>query len=157
MDITALGVEQITQGVVAAVVTHRRAAEFQRLLDSLAASTVPLLGCVVSDHAPNGEIQAIAAAAKVKTLVLEDPSNPGPGAGWAHAAQKAFAHFGEAATAIWYLDDDVVPAPGALEICLGEMKSVEAEALAPLLGDVHGGLWGFPSPETAPLTRLIRQ
>ncbi|CAN5659148.1 hypothetical protein BH09VER1_BH09VER1_00310 [soil metagenome] len=156
MDPTPLGVEQIAGGVVAVVVTHRRATEFRRLLERLGSSTQPLLGCVVADHSPTGEIKAIASAAAVRTVVLEDASNPGPGAGWANATKEAFRQFGLEVTAIWYLDDDVLPAPEALKICLKEMALGKAEAIAPLLEDEHGGLWGFPEPETTSLQRLIR-
>lgn len=142
---------------MAAVVTHRRPVELQRLLDRLASSSVPLLGCVIADHSPTGEIQKIAAASQVPTIVLEDATNPGPGAGWANATRAAIQHFGTAVTAIWYLDDDVVPPPDALRTCLDEMAASQAEAIAPLLKDAAGGLWGFPEPETKPLKRLIRQ
>lgn len=157
MDPTSLGVEQVANGVVAAVVTHRRPVELQRLLNSLASSSVPLLGCVISDHSPTGEIRRMGEACPVPTVVLEDASNPGPGAGWANATTAAFQHFGIAAQAIWYLDDDVAPAADALKVCLEEMSRGQAEAIAPLLADAEGRLWGFPEPETKPLQHLIRQ
>ena len=143
-------------GVVAVVVTHRRLAEFQRLLDSLAASSVPLLGCVVSDHAPTGEVKALAARSAIETIVLEDATNPGPGAGWAHATVKALEHFEGKVSAIWYLDDDVVIPPETLQTLLEEMARVDAEAIAPLLEDGAGRLWAFPEPAPAPLRKTIR-
>jgi len=152
----AMGAE-VKPGVVGVVVTHRRPAEFLRLLDSLAASTQPLLGCVVSDHAPTGEIKAIAARSPFETLVLEDASNPGPGAGWAHAARRALQHFGNGVSAIWYLDDDVVVPPDALEILGREMTQSEAWAVAPLLEDQAGRLWAFPEPLEPSLRKVIRR
>ncbi len=142
--------------VVAAVVTHRRPAELERLLRCLSESGVPLAGCVISDHAPGGETQTLAAQAGVKTLVLDDPSNPGPGAGWANAAKAAFVHFPDAA-AIWYLDDDVVVPPDALGTLLEEMAKAGAESIAPLLTDSEGKLWAFPEPEPPALRDVIRQ
>ena len=144
-------------GVVAVVVTHRRPAELQRLLESLAASTYPLLGCVVSDHAPTGEINAIAAKAPFETIVLEDASNPGPGTGWANAAKKALHHFGDGVSAIWYLDDDVVVPLDALEILWTEMTRAGAWVIAPLLEDQDGRLWAFPEPLVPSLRKAIRR
>ena len=148
--------KSVQSGVVAVIVTHRRLAELQRLLDSLAASTVPLLGCVVSDHAPTGEVRALAARSALETLVLEDCSNPGPGAGWANATAKALDHFQGKVFVIWYLDDDVVIPPGALKTLLEEMERVDAGAIAPLLEDEAGRLWAFPEPVPVPLRKTIR-
>jgi len=141
-------------GVVAAIVTHRRPGELRRLLDGLAASTVPLLGCVIADHAPGDSTQSLAAATPFPTLVLEDASNPGPGAGWANAAKAAFDRF-ENLAAVWYLDDDVVIAPDTLEILLMELDG--RDAIAPLLEDAEGRVWAFPEPQSPPLRRLIRE
>lgn len=141
--------------VVAAIVTHRRPAELERLLRCLSGSVVPLAGCVISDHAPGGETKTLAARAGVNTIVLEDPSNPGPGAGWANAAKAAFTHFPEAA-AIWYLDDDVVIPPEALGTLLEEMAKAGAGSIAPLLTEAEGKLWAFPEPEPSTLRHAIR-
>ncbi|MBN8711260.1 MAG: glycosyltransferase family 2 protein [Verrucomicrobia bacterium] len=145
----------MTQGVVAVVVTYRRLPELTRLLECLGRSTVPLLGCVISDHSPDGSVAEV--ARRIDTLevvVREDASNPGPGAGWSNAAQTAIAHFGERVTALWYLDDDVVPEPDCLEILCRDIGS--ANAIAPLLSDTEGNLWAFPEPEEPELRRLIR-
>jgi len=140
--------------VIAAIVTHRRPAELRRLLCCLSESEVSLAGCVISDHAPGGETHALAARAGFKTLVLDDPSNPGPGAGWANAAKAALAHFPEAG-AIWYLDDDVVIPAEALGTLLGELEKADAESIAPLLAE-DGKLWAFPEPEPPALRKVIR-
>ncbi len=147
--------EPLKPGIVAAIVTHRRPHELQRLLDGLAASTLPLLGCVISDHAPTGKTKSLAAAAPFETIVLENPANPGPGAGWANAAHRAFEHFGDKVSAIWFLDDDVTVAPDALEILWREKG--DAAAIAPLLSDERGGVWAFPEPVSVPLRKTVRQ
>jgi len=147
--------EELRTGVVAAVVTHRRPGELKRLLESLSVSTVPLLGCVISDHAPDGETKRLAASVPFETLVLENAANPGPGAGWANAARKAFDHFNDKLTAIWYLDDDVVIPANALQTLCEEM--VGAEAIAPLLEGSNHCLWAFPEPAAPSLRQAIRQ
>lgn len=141
--------------MVAVIVTHHRPVEMQRLLEGLAASQVPLAGCVISDHAPGGETRKIAGRGELNTLVLDDPANPGPGAGWANAAEAAFRHFPEA-DALWFLDDDVVIAPGTLGLLLEDMTGAEAEAIAPLLTDAGGHIWAFPEPEPRDLRQAIR-
>ncbi len=139
--------------IVAVIVTHRRPAELGRLLDSLAASELRLSGCVISDHAPDGNARDLAARSGCETLVLEDPSNPGPGQGWANAARRALDHFSP--SAILFLDDDVVLPPSALSVMEQEMR--EADAIAPLLEDEAGDLWAFPEPGPPGLRRAIRQ
>lgn len=141
--------------VVAVIVTHRRSVELARLIKSLGQSNIPLAGCVISDHAPDGTTRSLAASALFETIVLENPANPGPGAGWAEAAKKALASF-SAADAVWYLDDDVVVSPADLGTLLEEMARANADAIAPLLEDTTGKLWGFPEPVEIGLRRLIR-
>lgn len=137
------------------MVTHRRPDELKRLLKGLAESRPRPLGCVISDHAPGGEVPAIAAAAGLKTVVLENAANPGPGAGWSRAAKAALDLFPEA-EAVWYLDDDVVIPPDGLEILLDEMTRAGADSIAPLLEDSAGRLWAFPEPESLPFRQKIR-
>ncbi len=146
----------MTQGVVAVVVTYRRLPELKRLLDCLARSTVPLLGCVISDHSPDGSVTALARETTgLQVIVREDASNPGPGAGWRNAAALAVEHLGPEVSALWYLDDDVVPEANCLEILLHDLKGTGA--IAPLLSDAEGALWAFPEPEDAELRRLMRR
>lgn len=146
----------LTQGVVAVVVTYRRLPELRRLLECLDRSTMPLLGCVISDHSPDGSVTKLASEARAfPTIVREDASNPGPGAGWSNAAREAVAHFGERVSALWYLDDDVVPEPDCLEILLQDIG--KANAIAPLLSDTEGALWAHPEPADPSLRRTIRE
>lgn len=142
--------------VVAVIVTHRRVRELGRLLEGLGSSEVRLHGCVISDHAPDGSVAALARSTRFETVVLEDPSNPGPGAGWANAAREGLRRF-PGASAIWYLDDDVVIPPDALETLLGEMGASGADSIAPLLEDAGGKLWAFPEPAPTGLRALIRR
>jgi len=143
-------------GVVAAVVTHKRPFELARLMESLARAGSGLLGVVVSDHAPGGETTAIAARAGFPVRVLENPDNPGPGAGWARAAREALAWHGDRARAVWYLDDDVVIPEGGLDTLCAEARREGFWAVAPLLEDAAGRLWAFPEPEERRLRRVIR-
>lgn len=147
----------IPPGVVGVIVTHRRLPELERLLDSLAASTLPVLGCVISDHAPDGSTKKLAGRYPFEIIVLEDATNPGPGAGWANAAERAEEHFGERIASFWFLDDDVVMPAEGLALLSDEMQKVRATAIAPLLEDAEGKLWGFPEPEIPVQRKLIRQ
>ena len=140
--------------VVAVIVTFQRLAELDRLLKALSSSTVPLHGCIIADHSPSGEVISLGKNTHFETVVLEDASNPGPGAGWSHAAQRAIHHFGPRVSALWYLDDDVVPSPDCLEILLQDLG--KANAIVPLLSDANGALWAFPEPCEQPLRRPIR-
>jgi len=149
--------EGVAPRIAAAVVTYRRHAELRRLLDCLSRSTLPLAGCIVSDHAAEGIAERLASDYAMPIHSLEDPSNPGPGAGWANAASHAFLRFGADLDAIWFLDDDVAPPANALEVLYSEMRRAGALAIAPLLEDSAGELWGFPEPCAKPLRRKIRR
>jgi hypothetical protein len=142
--------------VVAAIVTHKRPGELRRLLEGLEASDLALTGCVISDHAPDGSTAKLAAARPWPTVVLDDTSNPGPGAGWANAAREALRRFPDL-DAIWYLDDDVVIAPTDLGLLWREMERGHADAIAPLLEDADGHLWAFPEPEDRSARQRIRE
>lgn len=138
--------------VVAVIVTWRREFELERLLGSLEGSSHPLHGCVVMDHAGTvcGEIRS---RYSYPVRLVQDLSNPGPGAGWANGARIAREVFGE--TDILYLDDDVVVPSDALGILLREKK--EALAICPLLEDGNGSLWGFPEPVSRSARKAIRE
>lgn len=141
--------------VVAAIVTHRRPEELARLLADLGASMVPLAGCVLADHAPDGSVTALAQTTPFETIVIEDATNPGPGAGWAHAARRGLEHFPHA-QAVLFLDDDVRLVPEAVSGLWEEMQAAHAESIAPLLEDAAGKLWAFPEPESPELRGTIR-
>ena len=136
--------------VVAVIVTWRREHELDRLLTSLEASTYPLEGCVVMDHA--GTVASGAVQRSFPVRLVQDLSNPGPGAGWANGTLAARESFGE--TDIFYLDDDVVIPPRTLELLLQEKG--DARAICPLLEDVDRMLWGFPEPLSKTGRKKIR-
>jgi hypothetical protein len=142
--------------IVAAIVTHKRPAELRRLLKGLAASELPLTGCVISDHAPDGLTHGLARATPWETVVLEDPSNPGPGAGWANAARQALVQFPDL-EALWYLDDDVVISATDLGLLWQEMERGQAGAIAPLLEGADEHLWAFPEPVDRVARQKIRE
>jgi GT2 family glycosyltransferase len=135
--------------LVALTVTHRRPQELERLLKSLAASSRPPDLCVISDHAPDGTASRIAEASGLKVRVLEDATNPGPGAGWNNAAS------GVDGADLLFLDDDVVLPPDGIAKMRGLLSG--DGAVAPLLEDGAGMLWGFPEPAVREQRKLIRE
>ena len=137
--------------VVAVIVTWCRERELERLLASLEKSSLPVHGCVVMDHA--GTVPESFSRRSFPVQIVQDTTNPGPGAGWANGARLAREVFGK--TDLWYLDDDVVIPPGTLEILLREKRA--AVAICPLLEDGEGGLWGFPEPVSKPDRKKIRE
>ncbi len=135
--------------LVALTVTHRRPKELERLLKSLEASSRPPDLCVISDHAPDGSTAQIAERSGLKVKVLEDPTNPGPGAGWSNSAM------GLEGADLLFLDDDVVLPPDGIAKMVGLLSDMGA--VAPLLEDAGGLLWGFPEPTLRDQRKLIRQ
>jgi len=114
--------EERMSKVVAVVVTWRRERELERLLASLEQTTFPLHGCVVMDHA--GTVPEEMSRRSFPVKIVQDTSNPGPGAGWANGTRHARDIFGK--TDVWYLDDDVVIPPDTLEILLREKGGAAA-------------------------------
>ncbi len=139
------------RSVVAVVVTWRRERELERLLSSMAGSSVPFHACIVMDHAGTVS-EEIAGRYSYPVRIVRDPSNPGPGAGWANGARIAREVFGE--TDLLYLDDDVVMSPDGLAVLLREKH--DAIAICPLLEDEGGNLWGFPEPVSEIDRKAIR-
>ncbi len=137
--------------LVALIVTHQRPVEMARLLEGLEKSTRKPDLCIVSDHAPGGDSKKWSSWAGLRVRVLEDPSNPGPGAGWANAAAANDLPDSD----LLFLDDDVVLGEGAIA-GLSEFLG-SADCVAPLLSDESGRLWGFPEPEDVRLRALIRK
>ena len=142
--------EERMRKVVAVIVTWRRESELERLLSSLEKSSIPLHGCVVMDH--GGTLPGKFAVRSFPVRIVQDLSNPGPGAGWANGSRIAREFFGT--SDFWYLDDDVVIPPVTLEILLREKG--EATAICPLLEDSAGKLWGFPEPVAKRQRKQIR-
>jgi glycosyltransferase involved in cell wall biosynthesis len=131
--------------VAAAIATHRREKELNRLLDALAASTTPLAGGVfVADNASSDATQAVCREARLPTTWIPRPVNNGPGPAWNTAVGRALEN--PAVTHVLVLDDDVVPPPETLSVLLETLASSHAGAAAPLLVDEQERLWAFPEP-----------
>jgi len=141
--------------VAAAVATHRREKELERLLDALRKSGVPLSGGIfVADNASAPETKSLCAA-NAGTVWIPRPVNNGPGPAWNTAIAKALEN--PRATHVLVLDDDVVPPPDTLEKLLGAMDASSACAAAPLLFDADNRLWAFPEPREVALRSVIRR
>lgn len=140
---------------MAAIVVWRRAEELRRLLSSLQQWKTPPQMVVVVDHAPGWGAREVAESSVLPVQILEDASNPGPGAGWSRAARLALENCPDA-EAVWFLDDDVVVEPAAAQR-LAEVLEQGADLAAPLLEDAGGRLWAFPEPEDLAARKLIRK
>lgn len=98
--------------VVAVVVAWNRAELLARNLDGLAAQARPVDAVVVIDNASTDDSAAVAAAHPVVTEVVTLPANTGGAGGFAAGIARAVVAHG--ADAVWIMDDDTVPTPGAL-------------------------------------------
>lgn len=142
---------------VAIIVTYRRVKELTRLLKGLAESQLPLCAAVIVDHAGDFETRQVVESALLDTFYLSNTANPGPGAGWANGYEFALQELGDQAHRFWFLDDDVVIHPTVHGTLVEAMKKAGAGAIAPLLEDNQGHLWGFPEPVDRRARKLIRQ
>ena len=141
--------------VAAAIATHRREAELQRLLAALGHSDLTLTGGIfVADNASSPETRAVCQAGS-GVAWLPRAVNNGPGPAWNTAAAKALENPG--VTHILVLDDDVVLPADALRGLLDALVASGAAAAAPLLFDENGRLWGFPEPLEVALRATIRR
>lgn len=137
--------------VVVCVVTHRRPDEIERLLRSLGESSLRPTEVIISDHAPDGTVAGLAAQASLPVRVLSDPSNPGPGAGWANAAAARESKTSD----LIFMDDDIVPGPTVIERLVETLR--QASVAVPILTDQNGRIWGFPEPTDRRLRKSIRE
>ena len=141
--------------VAAAIATHRREAELQRLLAALGHSDLTLTGGIfVADNASSPETRAVCQAGS-GVAWLPRAVNNGPGPAWNTAAAKALENPG--VTHILVLDDDVVLPADALRGLLDALVASGAAAAAPLLFDENGRLWGFPEPLEVALRATTRR
>lgn len=142
--------------IAAAIATYRRDAELSRLLGCLAAGSLPVdAGAFVADNADSPETRALCSAAPLPCAWIGLAENLGPGAAWNAAIARALEDPG--VTHLLVLDDDVVMPPGALGALMETMNHARAAAVAPLLFDNNGRLWGFPEPEENALRKTIRR
>jgi rhamnopyranosyl-N-acetylglucosaminyl-diphospho-decaprenol beta-1,3/1,4-galactofuranosyltransferase len=103
--------------VVAVVVTHRRQELLQRCLAAVLAQTRPPDVVVVVDNASGDGTDDLVRSRFPELDLLVLTRNTGGAGGFAAGLDRALrAH---AADAVWLLDDDTVPEPGALAGLLG--------------------------------------
>lgn len=141
--------------VAAAIATHRRDKELQRLLECLSASTLPLAaGAFVADNANSSETQSLCATAPLPCTWIGLSENKGPGTAWNAAIARALND--PQVTHLLVLDDDIIMPPNALNVLLKIIVQAHVDAVAPLLFDEHNRLWGFPEPVDEPLRKAIR-
>lgn len=138
--------------VAAVIAAYRRDAELERLLVVLSAGTLKPDRAFVADNASSEETRNLCRRYGAEWNPL--PINRGPGPAWNAAlksalADRSFTHF-------LVLDDDVVPDVEALATMIEVMGAAAAGAVAPLLYDGNGMLWGFPEPREVPLRAAIR-
>jgi len=139
--------------VAALVATYRRDPELARLLGALQVAASPPAKVFVADNAASEPTRDLCRGCGAEWIPV--PINRGPGPAWNAALESAladpdFTHF-------LVLDDDVVPPPEALDVLVDTMDSAGVYAVAPLLYDEKGMLWGFPEPREVPLRAAIRR
>lgn len=139
--------------VAALVATYRRDPELARLLGALQAADLPPAKVFIADNAASGETRDLCGRRGAEWIPV--PINRGPGPAWNAALEAALADPGF--THFLVLDDDVVPPPEALTALVDTMESASVCAVAPLLYDEKGMLWGFPEPREVPLRAAIRK
>ncbi len=139
--------------VGALIAAYRRDEALDRLLAALAVQTVvPALVCV-ADSASAASTRDLCERRGARWIPL--PANRGPGPAWNAALEAALSD--PSLTHFLVLDDDVVPPPDGLEGMMSAMSATKAGAIAPLLLDEAGKLWGFPEPREIGLRSAIRR
>lgn len=103
-------------GVVAVVVAYNRRELLSQTLDGLLAQSVRPDGVVVIDNASTDGSGELARAHALAPHVITLPTNTGGAGGFAAGIAVAVAEHG--AEAVWIMDDDTIPQPGALEALL---------------------------------------
>ena len=139
--------------VAAAIATFRRDKELARLLAALASNLTTVGPVCVADNASSPTTASVCTSAGAEWLPR--PANVGPGAAWNAAVGAALKD--PAVTHVLVLDDDVVPPANSVAVMLEVMQNTSAGAVAPLLYDDKGMLWGFPEPREVALRAAIRR
>lgn len=139
--------------VAAAIAAYRRDRELVRLLEALAASTIPVSPVAVADNASSQTTRDVCRNAGA--CWLPRAVNNGPGAAWNTAVAEVLRD--SSVTHVLVLDDDVVPGPDAVGQMLAAMASADCGAVAPLLFDEKNVLWGFPEPREPALRSAVRR
>ena len=139
--------------VAALIAAYRRDAELERLLRALTAGTLAPARVLVADSAASAATRELCARMGAEWIPV--PINRGPGPAWNAALEAALPD--ASITHFLVLDDDVVPPADSLEKMISAMSSSRAGAVAPLLFDAQGKLWGFPEPRDIELRAAIRR
>jgi|688.fasta_scaffold286080_1 N-acetylglucosaminyl-diphospho-decaprenol L-rhamnosyltransferase len=139
--------------VAALIAAYRRDAELERLLRALTAGTLAPARIFVADNAASEATRDLCTRMGAEWVPVT--INRGPGPAWNAALEVALPD--ASITHFLVLDDDVVPPPDALEKMVSVMSSSRAGAVAPLLFDENGKLWGFPEPRDVALRAAIRR
>ncbi|MFV0452130.1 MAG: glycosyltransferase [Propioniciclava sp.] len=103
-------------GTIAVVVAYNRRELLAQTLDGLAAQTVRPRTVVVVDNASDDGSGAMARAHPIRPQVVTLAENFGGAGGFAAGIAVAVAELD--AAAVWIMDDDTIPEPGALEALL---------------------------------------
>lgn len=103
-------------GVVAVVVAYNRRELLAQTLDGLAAQTAPPQRVIVIDNASEDDSGDVARAHPVTPHVVRLQKNYGGAGGFAAGIALAVTQFD--AEAVWIMDDDTIPEPGALAALL---------------------------------------
>lgn len=112
------------ESVAVVVVTYQRAELLGELLDALAAQTRPADAIFVVDNSSDEATAAVLAAHSELPLVIDHTGENLGGAGGFHRGLKAAYLAGH--DRIWLMDDDVRPAPWALQALLADGGDVLA-------------------------------
>lgn len=139
--------------VAALIATYRRDRELERLLDSLDGGSLRPARALVADNASLEGTRDACVRRGAEWIPL--PVNRGPGPAWNAALDAALAD--QSVTHLLVLDDDVVLPPEALATMVATSQATGCGAVAPLLFDEKGKLWGFPEPQEAQLRAAIRR
>jgi GT2 family glycosyltransferase len=100
-----------TTSVTAVVVTYNRAELLVECLEALAAQTRPVDRVVVVDNASTDDTSDVLAARAATADVVQMAVNTGGAGGFAAGIDEALRG---GCDAVWLLDDDTIPEPGAL-------------------------------------------
>lgn len=138
-----------TDRIVAVVVAYDRRELVQETLAALAAQTVAPAAVVVIDNASSDGTADVVRARFPEVDLTVLPRNTGGAGGFTAGMARALAVHD--ADAVWLMDDDTVPDPGALAALLAARRS--APSGTALLASAVRWVDGRPHPMNTPRTR----
>lgn len=119
--------------VAVAVATYRRPDKVQRLLQTLALSTVPI-GVVIVDNADDPETAShVESFTAFEAVRLFPGSNLGCGGGLAYGQREALARWGEKITHLATVDDDAELCPDVFEKLIAALEAEGATLACPMI------------------------